>query len=107
MVISVISLILFVGVITYAVYETTKATVTVSIDGEEVTVQTHASTVADLMKEQEWNVHEYDQVEPGLDTEITGNMNITWDTAKQVFVTVKRHERSVWTTAENVEATHR
>lgn len=104
LVISVVSLILFGGVITYAVYEATKATVTISIDGEEeILVQTHASTVAELMKEQEWNVQEYDQVEPSLDTEIHGNMSITWDQAKQVFVTIQNHEEIVWTTADNVE----
>lgn len=103
LVISVVSLILFGGVITYAVYEAAKATVTISIDGEEVEVQTHASTVAELMKEQEWNVQEYDQVEPGLDKEILGNMTVTWDQAKQVFVTIHNHEELVWTTADNVE----
>lgn len=103
MVLSVISLILFVSVITYAVYETTKATVTVSIDGEDVTVQTHASTVAELMREQEWDIQDYDHIEPGLDTEIAGNMNITWDMAKQVFVTLDGQKQSVWTTAESVE----
>ncbi len=103
LVISVVSLILFAGVITYAAYEATKATVTISIDGEEVKVQTHASTVAELMKEQEWNVQEYDQVEPGLDAEISGNMNIAWEQAKEVFVTMHNHEEPVWTTADNVE----
>jgi uncharacterized protein YabE (DUF348 family) len=104
LVISVVSLILFGGVITYAVYEATKATVAISIDGEEeILVQTHASTVAELMKEQEWNVQEYDQVEPGLDTEISGNMSITWDQAKQVLVTIQNHEEALWTTADNVE----
>ncbi|MFC0559572.1 ubiquitin-like domain-containing protein [Halalkalibacter alkalisediminis] len=103
LVISVVSLILFGGVITYAVYEATKATVTISIDGEDLEVQTHASTVAELMKEQEWNVQEYDHVEPGLDTEISGNMNVTWDQAKEVFVTIHNHEEQVWTTADNVE----
>ncbi len=101
-VLSVISLTLFVGVITYAIYETTKATVTISIDGEDVIVQTHASTVAELMREQEWDVQDYDRVEPALDTEIAGNMNITWEMAKEVFVTIESEERSVWTTAENV-----
>ncbi|GAE27844.1 cell wall-binding protein [Halalkalibacter wakoensis JCM 9140] len=103
LVISVISLILFGGVITYAVYEATKATVTISIDGEDVTVQTHASTVAELMKEQEWEVQDYDSLEPGLETEITGNLEITWDQAKKVFVTIGGHEEPVWTTADDVE----
>ncbi|ARK28435.1 G5 and 3D domain-containing protein [Halalkalibacter krulwichiae] len=103
LVISVISLILFGGVITYAVYEATKATVTLSIDGEEVEVRTHASTVAELMKEQEWNVQEYDQIEPGLDSTISGSMNITWNQASEVLVTSQGLEESVWTTAETVE----
>ncbi|NEU32532.1 DUF348 domain-containing protein [bacterium LRH843] len=100
---SVVSLIIFVSVISYAVYETTKATVTVSIDGEEIIVQTHASTVSELMNEQEWNVQDYDRIEPELETEIAGNMAITWDKAKQVFMTSNGQEKSVWTTAENVE----
>ncbi|WP_332697223.1 ubiquitin-like domain-containing protein [Halalkalibacter lacteus] len=103
LVISIVSLILFAGVITYAVYETTKATVTISIDGEDVTVQTHASTVAELMKEQEWEVQEYDSVEPELGSEISGNMTIAWDQAKKVYVTIQGHEEKVWTTADNVE----
>ncbi|WP_285874657.1 G5 and 3D domain-containing protein [Halalkalibacter oceani] len=102
-VLSVISLILFVCGMIYAVYETTKATVTISIDGENLTVQTHASTVAELMREQDWNVQEYDRVEPGLDTKISGNMALTWDRAKEVFVTIDGQEESVWTTADNVE----
>lgn len=102
-VLSVISLILFISVIVYAVHEATKATVTVLIDGEEVTVQTHASTVAELMKEQEWNVSDYDRIEPAMDTRITGNMAVNWDVAKQVFVTIEGQEKPVWTTAENVE----
>jgi uncharacterized protein YabE (DUF348 family) len=103
LVISIVSLILFVGVITYAVYETTKATVTISIDGEDVTVQTHASTVAELMKEQEWEVQDYDSINPGLDSEIFGNMTIDWDQAKKVYATIEGQEEKIWTTADNVE----
>ncbi|MDV2686742.1 ubiquitin-like domain-containing protein [Alkalihalophilus lindianensis] len=103
LVISVISLILFVGVIIYAVYETTKATVTVMVDEEEVTVQTHASTVAELMMEQEWDVNEYDHIEPSLDSRIDGNMLVTWQPAKQVAMTIDGEKQNVWTTAEDVE----
>ncbi|MEC2073549.1 ubiquitin-like domain-containing protein [Alkalihalophilus marmarensis] len=103
LVISVISLILFVGVVIYAVYETTKATVTVMVDEEEVTVQTHASTVAELMMEQEWDVNEYDHIEPSLDTEIDGNMLVTWQPAKQVAITIDGQEQDVWTTADTIE----
>ncbi len=98
----VIGLILFIGVIAYAVHETTKATVTIFVDGEETTVQTHAKTVAELMDEQEWDVKDYDRIEPSMDTAITGNMTINWDVAKRVYVTIDGQKKPVWTTAENV-----
>ncbi|WP_100374370.1 G5 and 3D domain-containing protein [Bacillus sp. FJAT-45037] len=103
LVISVISIILFVSVIIYAVYETTKATVTVMVEEEEVTVQTHASTVAELMMEQEWDVKEYDHIEPSLYTEIDGNMHVVWQPAKKVAVTIDGKEQDVWTATEDVE----
>ncbi|KGA96455.1 hypothetical protein AJ85_10255 [Alkalihalobacillus alcalophilus ATCC 27647 = CGMCC 1.3604] len=101
--ISVISLILFVGVIIYAVYEVTKATVEISIDGEVERYDTHASTLADFMMEQNWNVQEHDLIEPALDTEITGNMEVVWKKAKEVFVTIDGQEETVWTTRDTIE----
>lgn len=98
-----LSIMLFIAVLTYAVHETTKATVTVSIDGEETTVHTHASTVAQLIKEQDWDVKDYDRIKPSLNADIVGNMDITWDLAKQVNVTIDGEKKPVWTTAENVE----
>lgn len=103
LVISVISLILFVGVILYAVYETTKATVTLSLNDEEYTVQTHASTVAEFMMEQNWEVREYDKIEPGLEEKITGNMSISWIPAQEVNVTIEGKKQVVWTTANTVK----
>ncbi len=87
----------------YAVYETTKATVTISLNGEEFRVQTHASTVAELMMEQEWEVKDFDAIEPGLEERITGNMTIAWKPAKEVFVTIEDTEQAVWTTADTVK----
>src|SRR5690625_2382383 len=98
-----LSIMLFIAVLTYAVHETTKATVTVSIDGEETTVHTHASTVAQLIKEQDRDVKDYDRIKPSLNADIVGNMDITMDLAKQVNVTIDGEKKPVWTTAENVE----
>ncbi|KYG33287.1 G5 and 3D domain-containing protein [Alkalihalobacillus trypoxylicola] len=103
LIISVISLILFVGVIIYAVYEVTKATVVVSIDGEEETIITHANTIADLMMEQDWEVQEHDLIEPALDTNIDGDMSIVWKQAKEVTLTIDGKEEQVWTTEDTIE----
>lgn len=103
MVIAVIVVIVFIGLMTYAVHETTKATVTVSIDGKETVVQSHANTVKELMEEQGWNVSDYDEIDPDLDAEITGNMKIVWNKAKRVFVTIDDEKKPVWTTAKRVQ----
>ncbi|MFA9458059.1 ubiquitin-like domain-containing protein [Halalkalibacter sp. AB-rgal2] len=102
-IVSSISLVLFVSLITYAVYETTKATVTVMIDGEETVVETHANTVADLLEEYEWEVQSYDHIEPSVDTEIENEMTITWEQAKQVFTMIDGQEDAVWTTSKTVQ----
>ncbi|MBU8908417.1 G5 and 3D domain-containing protein [Desertibacillus haloalkaliphilus] len=103
LIMSIISLMVVVAVISYSVYETTKATVTITVDGEETVVKTHANTVAELMMDHDFVVEDHDVIEPSLDTELTGNMVITWTPAKQVFVTNNGTEESVWTTATNVE----
>ncbi|MED4164603.1 ubiquitin-like domain-containing protein, partial [Halalkalibacterium halodurans] len=103
LVISIISLILFVAIIAFAVHESSKATVTVQVDGEEYVVKTHASTVADLMAEQGWDYQEHDLIEPALDAEISGNMTVSWKKAVQVFATFDGEEKTIWTTADTVE----
>ncbi len=92
LVISIISFILFVSILVYTVYETTKATVTIVLENEneEVIVRTHAETIADLMLEQEWDVQEHDFIEPALNTEIVNNTTVHWKPAKEVVVTIKK-----------------
>ncbi|WP_062051212.1 G5 and 3D domain-containing protein [Bacillus sp. JCM 19034] len=102
-IISSVCLVLFVSLITYAVYETTKASVTVLIDGEETVVETHANTVADLFEEYEWKVQSYDYIEPSVDTEIENGMTVSWEQAKQVFTMIDGQEETVWTTSKTVE----
>ncbi|KMK74518.1 hypothetical protein AB990_20305 [Alkalihalobacillus pseudalcaliphilus] len=101
---SVISLILFVGVIIYAVYEVTKATVEISIDGEVLVYDTHANTLADFMMEHNWDVQEHDLIEPALETEITDSMEVVWKQAKEVLVTIDGKQETVWTIEDTVEA---
>ncbi|MDQ0300946.1 uncharacterized protein YabE (DUF348 family) [Salibacterium salarium] len=88
----------------YAVYETTKATVTIEIDEEEkVTVATHAKTVDELLKEQNFNVAEEDELSSSLQEPIVGNMKLEWNKAKQITVSEDGEEQDIWTTAATVE----
>ncbi|WP_247747532.1 G5 and 3D domain-containing protein [Alkalihalobacillus sp. BA299] len=101
--ISILSFVLVIGTMSFAIYETTKASVTITADDEEIAIRTHANTVAEVMEELGYEVGEYDELEPAMDEKITGNMSISWKVAKEINMVINGDEQQVWTTAENVE----
>ncbi|MDE5416005.1 G5 and 3D domain-containing protein [Alkalihalobacterium chitinilyticum] len=101
--ISILCFVLVIGTMSFAIYETTKANVTVTADEEEVTIRTHANTVAEVMEELGYVVGEYDELEPAISEKITGNMSISWKIAKEINVAINGDEKQVWTTADSVE----
>lgn len=102
--IAILSVLLFIVLMLFIVHETTKATVTVMIDGEEHVLSTHAETVGELLEEQQWEFKEYDEITPSLDEKIESYLVIKWKKAKQVALTVNGEEQQVWTTADDVES---
>ncbi|WP_216831186.1 G5 and 3D domain-containing protein [Alkalihalobacterium elongatum] len=101
--ISILSFVLVIGTMSFAIYETTKANVTVTTDGEEVSIRTHANTVAEVMEELGLQVGEFDELKPAINEKITGNMSISWKIANEVNVVINGDEEQVWTTADSVE----
>lgn len=87
----------------FSVYETTKATVTISLDGKRTEVKTHAKTVKELLDEENVTVGEHDRLEPGLDAAIEDGMTVTWEQAKQIVLTVDGIRKTKWTTADTVK----
>lgn len=86
------------------VYEGTKKTVAISIDGEERIVKTHADTVNDILQDLEIQVRAEDFLSPKADTKIKNNIEIAWEPAKQVTISFNDKEpNTVWTTADSVE----
>ncbi|UOE94180.1 G5 and 3D domain-containing protein [Alkalihalobacillus sp. LMS39] len=96
------SLLVVMLVVSLVVYETSKAMVTMNIDGEETILTTHASTVAELLAENEWEMNEHDKITPSLETAISSNMEVEWKKAKLVTLTVNDDLQTVWTTADSV-----
>ena len=87
----------------FTMFETTKNTVALTIDGKEQTVRTHASTVRELFEEQDIVLQKEDYVFPTKDSKVTNNLEIVWKPAKQVQLSKENEQESVWTTAETVE----
>lgn len=102
-VISIISLVLFVTVISFVLYQVTKETVTLDANGEITNVVTHAKTVEQLLQDQNIDVAEHDKISPSLNTKIADGLAITWEQAKEVTISVDGNQSKVWTTETQVK----
>lgn len=102
LIMSFITLALLLGVVSYLTYELTKTSVTIVIDGEETSIQTHAKTVDQLMIDHEVLVGVHDFIEPSLDTVLEKDMRVVWRPAIKVLVEKDEEETYVWTTSETV-----
>ncbi|OIJ14475.1 hypothetical protein BKP35_06905 [Anaerobacillus arseniciselenatis] len=103
LIMSIVSMLLLIGVASFATYELTKTQVTLVIDGEEIALKTHSKTVDELMLENDILVGEHDFIEPSLETELTNDVNVVWTPAILVYVTNDGERSPVWTTANTIE----
>ena len=97
------SFIAFIALIGFITFETTKNTVALTIDGQERTVKTHASTVRELFEEQDILLQKEDYVSPTEDSKVTNNLKIVWKPAKQVQLSKENEKDSIWTTSKTVK----
>lgn len=97
------SFIVFSATLSVLTYEGTKKTVALTIDGEKMTVKTHASTVGDILDELEVPVKDTDYLSHSKDTAVKDHLNVVWEKTKQVAVKIDDEETVYWTTAETVD----
>nr|WP_218624976.1 G5 and 3D domain-containing protein [Sporosarcina sp. E16_3] len=101
--ITVVSLTLFVTVISLVLFEGTKKSITLDVNGEELNIKTHAHTVGHLLSEQEIEVAKHDLVIPSVNTPIEDGLSIRWEQSQQVVINVDQDTTSIWTTNDKVE----
>ncbi|UQD50662.1 hypothetical protein C0971_00245 [Bacillus methanolicus] len=97
------SFLVFAAVFGIFLFETTKKTVAITLDGQKKVIKTHAKTIQDLFDELDISLHSKDYVFPTLNTEVKDNLKIVWKPAKQVQVVQGKEQKTVWTTAETVK----
>ncbi|ANU24733.1 G5 and 3D domain-containing protein [Planococcus donghaensis] len=100
--VTIATILLFAAVLTFAIYEGTKNTVTVTANGEQEQVRTHAETVGAFLEEQDIKPGEHDFVSHSSETPINEDMTLEWDAAEQYAVTVDGEATSAWTTKNTV-----
>ncbi|MEK5388826.1 ubiquitin-like domain-containing protein [Margalitia sp. FSL K6-0131] len=76
--------------------------VTVTVDGKKEEVWTTAGTIQEFVKEGDFGLHQYDQVEPNKDTKIYKDMNIVIKKAFPVTLNNGGKKKKVWSTSTTV-----
>ncbi|MDI7743875.1 ubiquitin-like domain-containing protein [Lysinibacillus fusiformis] len=102
-VVGVISLILFVSVVSFVVFQVTKDSVVVNANGKEEEILTHANTVGELLEAEGIAITQYDKVSPSTNTKIVDGMTINWEQAREVTISVDGNQSKVWTTESKVK----
>ena len=87
----------------FIVFETTKASVTLVLDGEEKLVDTHADTVAELLKDENLSPDAHDYVSHDLSAQLNAGDVIEWKPAVQVTLSVNGNDQKVWSTQKTVK----
>ncbi len=87
----------------FIVFETTKASVTLVLDGEKKPVETHADTVEELLQDEQIKPTTHDYVSHDLTAELNSGEVIEWKPAVQVTLTINGENKSVWTTRDTVD----
>nr|WP_281281408.1 G5 and 3D domain-containing protein [Pseudalkalibacillus caeni] len=87
----------------FTIYELTKSSITLVLDGEEQQVKSHADTVQQVLEENGVKIGEHDLVAPSKDTALKEGMEIQWDPAKKINVTVNGETKTVWTTKDTIK----
>lgn len=102
-VVRILSLVLFVTVIVFVLYQGTKNSVVINANGEQLEVATHEKTVKDVLAAQNITVSEYDKLSPSLDTKVVSGMTIDWEQAEEITISVDGNQSSIWTTEKRVK----
>ncbi|WP_042353307.1 G5 and 3D domain-containing protein [Bacillus massiliigorillae] len=102
MAIYITSFIVFLAATGILLYQGTKKTVALTLDGKEQVVTTHASTIQDLLQNLKISVSKNDYLYPAGDTKITDKTEVTWKPAKEITVIDGSVKKAIWTTKDTV-----
>ena len=84
-------------------YAATGKTVTITVDGQQQEVSTHAGSVEGALESAGLSVSEHDVLAPAGDTEISDGSQIALERGRLLTLTIDGQQRQVWTTATTVE----
>ena len=98
----IIGIMLFVLVTSVVMYYSTMVAVAVSIDGKKQTVNTHANTAEELLKDLNIKVGKFDYLNVSLNQVIKDDLTIHWVPAQKVIIEIDGVKETKWTTKKTV-----
>jgi uncharacterized protein YabE (DUF348 family) len=87
----------------YGTYELSKNAVSLTVNGKEERIRTHAETVSALLKQQDIDLREEDEISHEVTQTIKDNMEIVYEASKPVNVAIGDERRTIWTTADTIK----
>ena len=96
--VTIASLLLFLAVVSFVLFEGTKKTVALTVNGEQQEILTHANTVGELLEQHNIVVANEDFLQPSVNTSIKNNLAIEWEQARQIEITVDGEIQTINTT---------
>lgn len=97
------SFIVFAAATSFIIFETTKKTVAITLDGREKIIKTHATTIQDIFDDLDISLRSEDYVFPTVNTKVKNNLEIVWEPAKQVHIVKDNEKKTIWTISKTVE----
>ncbi|CAM3968122.1 G5 and 3D domain-containing protein [Mesobacillus zeae] len=97
------SLLVFTVALGFFMYEGTKKTVALTLDGQEKVVKTHADTVQDIFDELDISLGKEDYLSHEANTKIRDDLEIVWKPAKPVTVLQEKDKKTYWSSADTVK----
>ncbi|MDQ0273112.1 G5 and 3D domain-containing protein [Cytobacillus purgationiresistens] len=97
------SLIVFAAACGFLIFETSKKTVALTLDGQDQVIKTHAKTIQDIFDDMDIGLRSEDYVFPSVNTQVKNNLEVVWEPAKQVVIKQGNEKDQVWTTADTVQ----
>lgn len=97
------SFLVFAAALGIFMYEGTKKTVALTLDGQERVIKTHANTIQELFNDLDISLRSEDYLSLAADTKVQNDLAIVWKPAKQVEVIQDQEKKTYWTAADTVE----
>ncbi|MGE7907847.1 ubiquitin-like domain-containing protein [Peribacillus sp. NPDC094092] len=103
MAIAICSAILVSTALGILIYQGTKDTVTIMLDGKKEVVRTHAATVNDMLEDLEITVKAADYVHPSRTAKVDDDLEVVWKPAQKIVMVQDGKRKDVWSTADTVD----